>query len=252
MAPTSRKKAPRAVKGLQADFTRHAAIAATLGGEILTGVRKPGSRLPSVEEMYVLFGVSRVVVREVIKTLTAKGLVVSKTKVGTLVQDPSHWNWLDADVLDWRVRMGLDRAFLEQITEVRSSVEPMAAALAARNRTRADIARLRACIAEMREAEGDDHRYPEADLAYHLAIGRASGNPLVRSFGAVIKVALGGLIAMSNASVKASGGKGHGGSTDRHSAILEAIEARNEDAARAAMLRVIARGRRHAGRKARS
>ena len=148
-------------------------------------MRKPGSRLPSLEEMYTLFGVSRGVVREVIKTLTAKGLVISKTKVGALVQDPSHWNWLDADVLDWRVRMGLDQAFLELITEVRSSVEPMAAALAARNRTRADIAHLRDCLAQMRDAEGDDRRFPEAYLTYHLAIGRASGNPLVRSFGAL-------------------------------------------------------------------
>ncbi len=252
MARKARKTPLRAGRRPQVDFTRHAAIAATLGGEILTGKRAPGSRLPSVEEMYELFGVSRVVVREVVKTLTAKGLVVSKTKVGTLVLDPSHWNWLDADVLDWRVRMGLDRAFLEQITEVRLAVEPMAAALSARHRSRADITRLRACIAAMREAEGDDRLFPEADLAYHLAIGRASGNPLVRSFGAVIKVALGGLIALSNASVKASGGKGHTVSTDRHVAILKAIEARNEAAARAAMLRVIVRGRHHAGRKAMS
>lgn len=250
MARKVRKASPRGAVVRNSDVTRHAAIAATLGGEILTGARAPGSRLPSVEEMYDLFGVSRVVVREVVKTLTAKGLVVSKTKVGTLVQDPSHWNWLDAEVLDWRVRMGLDRAFLEQITEVRLAVEPTAAALAARHRSRADLVRLRACIARMRAAENDDRLFPEADLAYHLAIAQASGNPLVRSFGAVIKVALGGLIKLSNASVKASTGKGHAGSTDRHAAILTAIEARNEAAASAAMLRVIVRGRRHAGRKA--
>jgi DNA-binding FadR family transcriptional regulator len=101
----------------------------------------------------------------------------------------------------------------------------------------------------MRQAEGDDRLFPEADLAYHLAIGQASGNPLVRSFGAVIKVALGGLIAMSNAGVKASTGKGHTGSTDRHAAILAAIEAKDEEAARMAMLRVIARGRRFASTK---
>jgi DNA-binding FadR family transcriptional regulator len=248
MARKIQKAPPRGVR--KTDVTRHAAIAATLGGEILTGARAPGSRLPSVEEMYRLFGVSRVVVREVVKTLTAKGLVMSRTKVGTLVQDPSHWNWLDAEVLDWRVRMGLDRAFLEQITEVRLAVEPVAAALAARHRSRADLVRLRACFAQMRAAENDDRRFPEADLAYHLAIAQASGNPLVSSFGAVIKVALGGLIAMSNASVKASTGKGHAGSTTRHAAILAAIESRNEAAASAAMQRVIVRGRHHAGRKA--
>jgi DNA-binding FadR family transcriptional regulator len=251
MSRRTKKQAPRRRAPPQADATRHATIAAALGGEILSGARPPGSRIPSVEEMYDLFGVSRVVVREVVKTLTAKGLVISKTKVGTLVQDPAHWNWLDAEVLDWRMRAGLDRTFLEQITEAREAIEPMAAALAARHRTRADITRLRGCIAAMRASEGDDSLFPEADLAYHLAIGRASGNPLVRSFGAVIKVALGALIAMSNAGVKASTGKGHTGSTDRHAAILAAIEARDEEAARIAMLRVIARGRRYAGSKLR-
>jgi len=246
-AQKSRKTAkPRKAMPLP---SRHGVIAARLGGEILSGKRKPGSRLPSVEEMYDLFGVSRVVVREVIKTLTAKGLVMSRTKVGTLVTEASSWNWLDADVLDWRSRAGLDRAFLEQITEMRQAVEPMGAMLAARNRTRQDIVRLRTCLAAMREAEGDDRRFPEADLAYHLAIGDASGNPLMRSFGAVIRAALGGLIAMSNASVKANTGRGHAGSTDNHAAILVAIEARDEEGARDAMLRVIARGLRHAGRR---
>src|SRR6185437_8155949 len=90
----------------------HTAIAAALGGEILSGARPPGSRLPSVEEMNARFGVSRVVVREVIKTLTAKGLVASRTRVGTVVRDPEAWNWLDAEVLEWRVQMGLDQNFL--------------------------------------------------------------------------------------------------------------------------------------------
>ena len=231
--------------------TRHAAIAATLGGEILAGTRPPGSRLPSVEEMNERFGVSRVVVREVIKTLTSKGLVMSKTKVGTIVRPASAWNWLDTDVLEWRVRAGLTQDFLEQIIAVRRAIEPAGAALAARNRTRQDITRLRACIAAMREAEGDDLRFPQADLAYHLAIGEASGNPLVNSFGAVTKVALHGFMKMSNASVKQVE-KGHAGSTDRHAAILAAIEARDEEGARSAMLKVIEVGLTHAGRRLRA
>jgi DNA-binding FadR family transcriptional regulator len=166
------------------------------------------------------------------------------------VREAAAWNWLDAEVLEWRVRAGLDSYFLEQITAVRQAIEPQGAALAARNRTRDDIANLRRCLQAMRAAEGDIARFSAADLAYHLAIGAASGNPLVRSFGAVIKVALKGFMAMSNASVKQAE-KGHAGSTDRHAAILAAIEARDEDKARGAMLRVIEGGRTHAGRKLR-
>ncbi len=226
----------------------HAAIAAALGGEILSGALPPGSRLPSVEAMNARFGISRVVVREVIKTLTAKGLVASKTKVGTIVRDAAAWNWLDAEVLEWRMQAGLTREFLEQIVAVRSAVEPAAAALAARHRKAADLARLRACIAAMHAAEGDTRRYAEADVAFHLALGHASGNPLVGAFGPLIKVALGGLIALSAAGVKQAE-KGHGGSTTRHAAIVEAVAARDEDGARAAMQSVIDRGSKHAGRR---
>ena len=87
-------------------------IAAALGEEILSGARKPGERMPSDADMLKMFGVSRVVTREVIKTLAAKGLVASKMKVGTIVLEPSHWNWLDSDVLSWRANVGMDMDFL--------------------------------------------------------------------------------------------------------------------------------------------
>jgi DNA-binding FadR family transcriptional regulator len=112
------------------------------------------------------------------------------------------------------------------------------------------VTRLRACIAAMANAEGDNRRYAEADLAFHLALGQASGNPLVGSFGAVIKVALKGFMNLSAASVKEAE-KGHGGATARHAAIVDAIAARDADGARAALLRVIAGGQKHAGRRLR-
>src|ERR1700677_1964701 len=83
-------------------------IAAELGTEILSGALEPGDRLPTDLEMTKQFGVSRVVTREVIKTLAAKGMVTSKARVGTVVRDPIHWSWLDPEVLAWRAAMGLD------------------------------------------------------------------------------------------------------------------------------------------------
>ena len=77
----------------------------------MSGARKPGERMPSDADMLKMFGVSRVVTREVIKTLAAKGLVTSKMKVGTIVLEPSHWNWLDSDVLSWRANVGMDMDF---------------------------------------------------------------------------------------------------------------------------------------------
>jgi GntR family transcriptional regulator, galactonate operon transcriptional repressor len=133
---------------------------AALGSEILSRTREPGSRLPDVEEMFETFGVSRVVLREVTRTHATKGIVTCKTRVGTLVPDSFHWNWLDPEVLAWRVKLGVDASLVTHITEVRLAVEPVAAALVARYRTRAQLANLRAALKYMREAEGNPHRFP--------------------------------------------------------------------------------------------
>src|SRR5690242_6053432 len=87
----------------------HDEIAATLGAEILSGARPPGSRLPSAEQLFEQFGASRMQLREVTKTLATKGLIGTKTRVGTQVLASEHWNWIDPDVLAWRVLLGLDQ-----------------------------------------------------------------------------------------------------------------------------------------------
>jgi DNA-binding FadR family transcriptional regulator len=223
-------------------LSRHNAIAALLGSEILSGSRKPGSRMPSTEQMAQDFGASRVLTREVTKTLAAKGMVASKTGTGTTVLDQSHWNWLDSDVLAWRVNLGLDYEFLVQITDIRRGIEPLAAALAAKHRKRRDIADLRAALKGMASAKGDHRRFAKADLAFHISVGAASHNPLFRSFTAVIETALSSLLSINFTANERT----HLEATKRHADIVDAIEAGDEKAASRAMLRVIVEGFRHA------
>ncbi|MBN9590163.1 MAG: FadR family transcriptional regulator [Alphaproteobacteria bacterium] len=224
----------------------HAEVVAALGSEILSGERPPGSRMPSVDEMYRSFGVSRVVLREVTRTLAAKGMVTSKTRVGTLVLDPAHWNWLDHDVLAWRVQLGLDADFLKHLTDLRRAVEPAAAGLAARNRTQQDMARINAALQEMEDSEGNQPRFAEADLNFHVAVSAASRNPLFRSFTAVVDIALSGYLAVTSVAITRDE-RNFSRSTARHAKIARAIEARDEPAAVRAMTQVIDAGERHAG-----
>src|SRR5450432_2463662 len=112
-------------------MSSHDQIAAILGTEILKGVHRAGDNMPPEPDLIKRFQVSRTVMREVTKTLAAKGFVVSKTRVGTRVRDPVHWNFFDADVLAWRVRIGLDDEFMRSLTEIRRALEPAAASLAA-------------------------------------------------------------------------------------------------------------------------
>ncbi len=77
------------------------------------------------------FGVSRTVLREALRTLTSKGLIESRPRVGTRVRPKPAWNLLDADVLDWYSRVAPQMDFALKLQEMREMIEPYAAGLAA-------------------------------------------------------------------------------------------------------------------------
>jgi DNA-binding FadR family transcriptional regulator len=220
-------------------LSSHDQIARVLGSEILAGVHKPGANMPPEPELLARFQISRTVLREVMKTLAAKGMVVSKTRVGTRVRDPVNWNFFDAEVLSWKVALGMDQEFRSNLVEIRRAVEPRAAALAAERATTEDIHELRVCIAKMR-AEGHNSRsFAEADRDFHLAVGAASKNPLMRSMAAVIEVAL---IASFSLSSPVDRREQEVSTTDAHESIVDAIAAHDADAAAKAMMAVIDMG----------
>jgi len=229
-------------------MSNHNRIATILGTEILKGRHRPESNLPSEPELIARFKVSRTVMREVIKTLAAKGFVVSKTRIGTRVRDPLHWNMFDADVLAWRSGVGLDADFVRSLTEIRRALEPAAAALAAQRRTTADLAELRRHVSDMARAGHTRKSFAAVDLALHLAIGVASGNPLMRSMGSVIEAAL---LTSFTSSSPVDNPRDHEKSVQSHSAIVDAIEQRDTAAAAAATLEVIDAGVRRIAAKQR-
>lgn len=222
--------------GADKALSTHDQIARTLGMEILSGVHAPGANLPHEADLLSRFAVSRTLLREVIKTLTAKGLVISKTRVGTRVTDPVNWNYFDAEVLAWQVGLGMDADFRRHLSEIRWALEPRAAALAAEHRSASDVAELRRCIAAMRAVGHTRRSFAETDLVFHLAVATASGNPLLRSMAAVIEAAL---IASFSLSSPADRAELQESVTRKHELIVDAIEAKDPAAAAKAMLGVI-------------
>lgn len=223
--------------------TGQAQVAAVLGTAILRGDFPVGANLPCEADLTTRFGVSRTVIREVMKTLAAKGLVVAKTKIGTRVADRVNWNMFDADVLNWRLRNGIDRSFMQSLFEIRQALEPSAASLAALNRSDEDVAKMRTIVASMR-APGHTHAtFAAADLRLHLAVAAASGNPFMRAIGAIIETALTASFAISSPVDEPE--RQHQ-SAIQHEAIVEAIATRNPEAARQAMLTVIGEAVRNA------
>ncbi|MBL0934664.1 MAG: FadR family transcriptional regulator [Rhizobiaceae bacterium] len=217
----------------------HSHVVHELGKSIVGGVYRSGSILPGDTELAERFDVSRTVLREAMKTLTAKGLVVPRARIGTRVTESSTWNFFDADVLTWHLERGVDFAFLHHLSDMRLSFEPNAARLAADRATKADIERLYACADAMENANSEES-FALADLALHIAVLDASKNPFMYSVGTLIEAALVtsfkvsspyGEVARQNATAKA------------HRAIVERIEARDPDGAARAIEHVIVDGR---------
>ncbi len=90
-----------------------------------------GAPLPAQEECCELLGVSRSVLREALRVLAAKGLVDARPKAGTFVKPREDWNFLDPEVLAWRLETSEAERVFDQLYELRQMVEPVAAALAA-------------------------------------------------------------------------------------------------------------------------
>jgi DNA-binding FadR family transcriptional regulator len=76
--------------------TSHAQVVDELGKAIVAGTYPVGSILPGDTELAQRFKVSRTVLRETMKTLAAKGMVVAKARVGTRVTEKNLWNMFDS------------------------------------------------------------------------------------------------------------------------------------------------------------
>ena len=78
----------------------HVVVAQDIGARILRGEFAPGTLLPNEAEWCRVYKVSRTAVREAIKTLSGKGMILSRPKIGSRVEPRTSWNLLDRDVLD--------------------------------------------------------------------------------------------------------------------------------------------------------
>jgi len=219
--------------------SRHDHVLRTLGLAIVTGEFPENSLLPGDAELPRRLGVSRTVLREALKTLSAKGMVRARAKTGTRVTERRDWNLFDSDVLNWHVEAGVDASFLLHLAEMRLAFEPEAAALAAVRHEPVHVEELRRWIGVMEASRAAPADFVEGDLRLHLTIADASGNPLMRSISSVIEVALAMTFAISSPLPDMDL---HGRTVARHRALVDAIDRGDADTARGAMRTVINEG----------
>jgi DNA-binding FadR family transcriptional regulator len=147
-----------------------------LGVAVVTGTYSEKNPFPVEAELCRQYGASRSVLREAVKMLTAKGLLGARPRQGTWVQPEENWNLLDPDILGWLLERKFSPALLLEFSEIRLAVEPGAAALAARVAGPAEKAAVRSAIDRMQAAERGDDDPLESDIAFHVAVLRATKN----------------------------------------------------------------------------
>lgn len=205
-----------------------------LGHRIVSGELLPGRLLPSEGNLCKSLGVSRTALREALRELAAKGLLDARPKVGTAVRAEENWNFLDADILSWRIRSPDADRVISELYELRHLIEPLAASLAAKNATDKDIAMLRKAYAAMEAAGENGSKFTQPDFDFHSKIIEASGNRLFSSLAHAISAAL-----LINFNFLRDPPRGHAHFMKGHKNVLDAVANRNAVAARLAMQNLI-------------
>ncbi len=205
-----------------------------LGVAIVSGRYLPGNAIPPEPMLCEQYAISRTVVREAVKSLVAKGLLITGPKLGTRVLPSDDWNWFDPDVVAWQSRIGLTREFLRDLQELRRVVEPAAVRIAAERATAADIADLEAAYAGMQHAVEHGGDYVGHDLRFHQGLLRACHNRMViqmsKALGALLRTSFEISTARPNSPAA---------SLPLHRAVLDAVIARQPALAEQASLALI-------------
>jgi DNA-binding FadR family transcriptional regulator len=137
-----------------------------------------GDRLPSERELAKLFEVSRVVIREALRSLEQSGFIEIKPGPtgGPIVAYNLHKPLFDSAV----DLMNEGKLSLEYFFEARRTIECVTAKLAAEKATAADLKRLKEINGRLRDDMDKPETLRENNSAFHVAVAEIAGNPLLK------------------------------------------------------------------------
>ncbi|HEX7157283.1 MAG TPA: FadR/GntR family transcriptional regulator [Burkholderiaceae bacterium] len=206
-------------------------LADELRRRIRSGEWPEGLALPTERDLSTQAGLSRTTVREALRMLERDGLIEIRLgrSGGARVRRPA------GDGLSRHLELFIwgRNISVEHLHDVRSALEALGAEGAARHRTPAEVAELVARTEAVEAAVGNVAEYLDANLAWHMAVVRASHNELLVSFMEVLSAAIHQateIEAFDSEEVRAS-------TLKIHRAILDAIVAGDAEAARRRMAR---------------
>jgi DNA-binding FadR family transcriptional regulator len=212
----------------------HSSIARDLGQSIVSGRYQPGHVLAGEIEASGQLKVSRSAYREAVRMLAAKGLVQSQTRTGTRVSAVEQWHLLDPDVLAWVFAGEPELEVLQGLFELRTIIEPEAAALAAVRRSEKNIEVMRAALDQMTSQTLNEEAGRIADKDFHSELLRATRNPFIISLTNGVASAV---HALTEFKQRAQALKRD--PLPEHWRVFSAIENKDAEGARAAMAELI-------------
>lgn len=207
------------------------------GKRITQGEFAPGSALPSEAELCAHFGVSRNIIREVVKVLSTKRLIDAQRHRGLFVMPTERWNYLDADVLDWILEKNSNPALIKSLMEVRSLIEPTISRWAAERATAVDLVEIEASYNEMAANPTRPDLFHEADIRFHRAVLVAAHNVVMKQLSDAVSASQRAIFDFTferdAVHMKLT--------ISEHHELLDAIRRKNPHAAEAAARRMIER-----------
>jgi GntR family transcriptional regulator, transcriptional repressor for pyruvate dehydrogenase complex len=193
---------------------------------IASGDLKPGQRLPSERELCKDFGAGRSSLREALRCLSIVGVLNARVGEGTSVA--ADGGKFLGKIIEWR--MITEKHDVENLLEVRIGLEGVAAANAAIRAKQKDLEHIEELLSQMREAVDDRKQFAALDLAFHIALAKASGNAFLIDLISMIRSQLARVLqkvlSLPNAVPL---------SLKEHQAIFDAVNRSDAEAARQAM-----------------
>ena len=146
---------------------------------IVQGRLKPSDKLPSERDLAERFNVGRPTVREAIRTLELMGLVeVFPGHKGTTIKNPELDTYMESlrEQMSWMIQ--IERTTLQQLAEVRDSLETRIALLTAERATENQLREMQSILEDMKVTTNDINAYLEKGIEFHSVMARATQNPI--------------------------------------------------------------------------